>query len=283
MAATYRKSGANRAGHLSKCRRVTENGDISRDKIEQLKANMSKDFEEWGDEGDDPSEQTTDNESKPLNEQELEELAKEKKYPTEIDLDSLKTRASHLVEHCRKVIRGECEESIYYKIIKDYSETSERARINRLSIVSDDVRTPVGYYGPKGADAIAYVLSMELDKEVQELQRDWMAKFVTPELLIELILVPEVTIKLIQEDRKIDYNEAATVLKDSTQYGNFKFPEFENTLEKEAKEETSHSLTDESDGDDSDLEDEDEDEDDEEEEDEDEEDDDDDDNDYTER
>jgi hypothetical protein len=97
-------------------------------------------------------------------------------------------------------------------------------RVTTVDLAYDGLIPGNGYYGPDGGRAVSEAIFLKIKDEITAAcQRvNWMRPL-QPSQVNVCVLVPEMLIRFIAEDRNISVNQAAEVLEKSTAYGNALF------------------------------------------------------------
>lgn len=165
-------------------------------------------------------------------------------YPT-IDWTKLDSRIQKHHSFIKKLIQG--EDSHYQLALVDKIKTGE----DRTTMTTKTNLTP-GYYGTRGLRNISENLMRKFTPLIQErIKHDRLiaARGFTP--YVQTVLVPEVAVKLIMEDMKVDEQEAREILAASAEIGELMNEELRDVVTRNEKEIVVDS--DESDGDLSEL------------------------------
>ncbi|KAI9264073.1 hypothetical protein BDA99DRAFT_559382 [Phascolomyces articulosus] len=123
-----------------------------------------------------------------------------KGYPSSIDFDKLESRIHKIKKDLQYVIDGKVESQFRNMALKSYEEDGVNKARSTMAVMSRFDKTLPGYYGSKGAATILDVLST-LFLHTGNLT----IKHTSPQLPLEYVqqvLVPEVGLRLIQQDLK---------------------------------------------------------------------------------
>lgn len=145
---------------------------------------------------------------------------KKKGYPNKIDRDEFESRVLTYLNTAEQILKKKVK-SEFYNSAQNYAEGSSKSHLNRIDLVYDNMTQKKGYYGYKGVEYISSVLQDKLLPKLNELKRDtpWMQKFIITPIIFELIIIPEITIRLIMDDKDVSYERANSILQESNEYG----------------------------------------------------------------
>lgn len=145
------------------------------------------------------------------------------KYPTRLDGLLSEDRVSKHVDDLRSILKGN-RASQYMDKLREYAGSRELLRVTTADLAYDRLVPGCGYYGPVGGQTFSLVLQRVLEDDIASArkQHSWLKPFEAPQICT-CLLVPELLVRLVAEDRSISLAEASTVLDESTDYGNIQF------------------------------------------------------------
>ncbi|KAL1918667.1 uncharacterized protein VTP21DRAFT_2689 [Calcarisporiella thermophila] len=135
-------------------------------------------------------------------------------YPSIIDFSELRVRVSGMLEDLQQIR----EESYFRRMALQLYTKFGRTKARQAGVLLENFHASLpGYYGPRGASIILDTLTRSLLHT-----RKLTFAQTSPQQPIEYlqqVLVPEVGVRLIMEDRGIDEEEARKVMKESAEFG----------------------------------------------------------------
>jgi len=147
------------------------------------------------------------------------EDGKAKGYPTFIDFIGLKERIVRLLPFIKKDVVNRSSESEFMKTLRKKTKKTNAANPMTMIELFDECQP--GYYGPRGSEVISDLVLSRLGEYIRRNERVYEdLKFcggVTG--FISSVVVPEVGVRLVMEDRNVPKEEARTIMKDSVAYG----------------------------------------------------------------
>ncbi|KAF4569831.1 hypothetical protein EYR40_008811 [Pleurotus pulmonarius] len=160
--------------------------------------------------------------------------AERKRWPKEIDWQALASRVTnmkHIVQELildtPGVVDGPREQCVFWtEVVKEYREKGSRAVTGVRGQFENFEKTQPGYYGEQGSNIIHQALySLFPPSSIDPASVTPLA----PNEFISRVLVPEVAVALIMEDRRLKGDkgkaEAVKILRESAAYGVAMFPE----------------------------------------------------------
>lgn len=150
--------------------------------------------------------------------------AQHENYPVEInDLDIIRRSEKHMT-FLAEVIREEQASSYRENAKKNASNTLGNRQNVLLQIANSDRDTLPGYYGLKGQGIMIRSILEHLEDTIKKASRTekWITKISVTGYATS-VLVPELAILLIMEDRNLSKSQAQIVMKDSIEYGRLMF------------------------------------------------------------
>jgi len=133
-------------------------------------------------------------------------------YP-EIDWENLDSRISTHHSFIKEVVKG--AESHYRRALADIVKAGKDRNLMKMT----SNLTP-GYYGSRGLRAISENLMQKFSPLLKKMAiQDRLISARGPTAFVQSVLVPEVTVRLIMEDMKVEIEEARKILTDSVGVG----------------------------------------------------------------
>ncbi|KAI1273398.1 RTC4-like domain-containing protein [Xylaria sp. FL0933] len=137
----------------------------------------------------------------------------EKGYP-KIEWDTLDSRFSSHQVFLKNILEG-TQTSHYRKILKEMVESGK----NRTLLKTHDNLTP-GYYGPRGLQAMTQFIMRTLSDVIRRRAvEDKLISARTYTGYVQMVLVPELAVRLIMEDMSVAEERAREVLEESVEIG----------------------------------------------------------------
>jgi hypothetical protein len=132
-------------------------------------------------------------------------------------------RIDSKLDDMRQILSGTTPSS-FMNSLRDYCNSRELLRVTSVDLAYDGLIPGNGYYGPDGGRAVSEAIFLKIKGEITAAcQRvNWMRPL-QPSQVNVCVLVPEMLIRFIAEDRNISVTQAAEVLERSTAYGNALF------------------------------------------------------------
>jgi RTC4-like domain len=141
---------------------------------------------------------------------------KGKGYPEEFDFIKIRSRIKKLLPEIRESLD---EESVVLKTLQ--SKTKHRNAATPMSLFHTLDYTQPGYYGARGASLITEIILENMGDEIRHknglMEGLRFCGGVTG--YISSVIVPEVGIRLIMDDLKVDWENARKIMKESIAYG----------------------------------------------------------------
>lgn len=166
-------------------------------------------------------------------------LAKEKGYPERIDFDAIPDRIALFQDELSGIIERKVPSTYLDDAYGRFEKMGMKARSAKQMLAVFENFKP-GYYGVQGSEVIMQALcALFLETSIININN---VKPLTPIEFIQQILVPEVGLRLIRQDRdgKIDLEEAKRIMKESEKYGSIVYyktkKDKKTPVEKEAAE-----------------------------------------------
>jgi hypothetical protein len=192
--------------------------------IEQKDAEMQKFIEECDFNVDDEDLDFENVGDKGPTQDEIINMGLEKNYPVSIDEQKIENYTIKCLPLLQKILRG-TEKSRF----RDEAEQLSTALSYKSVITLEDIvfsnRSPAkGYYGFKGKEAVVGVLLDEMESEVNDVKKNkkWMDRYLADSIL-DLILFPEVMVRLIMDEQNVNYEEACRIMQEGDRYGEIRF------------------------------------------------------------
>ncbi|KAI1414713.1 hypothetical protein F5Y13DRAFT_14002 [Hypoxylon sp. FL1857] len=137
----------------------------------------------------------------------------QKGYPR-IDWGALDTRLEKHQDLLKDILEG-TRQSHYREVLRENVESGK----NRTLLKTDDSLTP-GYYGPRGLRAMTEYIMRTLSSVVRKRAvEDRLVSARGYTGYVQVVLVPELAVRLIMEDMSVTEEEARKVMQDSIEFG----------------------------------------------------------------
>ncbi|OTA93628.1 hypothetical protein M434DRAFT_395446 [Hypoxylon sp. CO27-5] len=137
----------------------------------------------------------------------------EKGYP-KIDWRTLDTRLEKHQDMLKDILEG-TRESYYREVLKENVESGK----NRTLLKTQDSLTP-GYYGPRGLRAMTEYIMRTLSSVVRKRAvEDRLVSARGYTGYVQVVLVPELAVRLIMEDMSVAEEDARKIMEDSIEFG----------------------------------------------------------------
>jgi hypothetical protein len=148
------------------------------------------------------------------------EEGKRRGYPELFDFNIIQSRVLSVLKNIQiqQIIKGEQKSEILQKL---RTSTSNRNAATPMAMFQVFDLTQPGYYGPRGVELITRLVMERFADEIRHSTK-------LPEALrfcggvmgyVSSVIVPEVGIRLIMEDKDIDWAKARQIMKESVAYG----------------------------------------------------------------
>lgn len=151
---------------------------------------------------------------------------RQKGYPSSIDFETLRNRIQDLKPTIRKILDSAEESPFLVDLKKRVSRRTAAQPMIRIKLFQD---SQPGYYGPRGTELISEMMMKKFGTYIRS--RDNLSDGVDfcggVTGYISSVIVPEVGVRLIMEDMKVNWKEAREVMKESVTYGNVINPSVE--------------------------------------------------------
>ncbi|KAI3343206.1 RTC4-like domain-containing protein [Ustulina deusta] len=137
----------------------------------------------------------------------------EKGYP-KIDWETLDSRLSSHQDLLQNILEG-TQASHYRKVLKERVDSGK----NRTLLTNHDNLTP-GYYGPRGLQVMTQFIMRTLSDVIR--RRAVEDKLISARSYtgyVQMVLIPELTVRLIMEDMSVPEERARDVLEESVEIG----------------------------------------------------------------
>ncbi|KAI1383474.1 uncharacterized protein F4822DRAFT_420756 [Hypoxylon trugodes] len=137
----------------------------------------------------------------------------QKGYP-KINWDTLDTRLKAHQGFLKEILEG-TRESYFREVLKENVESGK----NRTLLKTDDSLTP-GYYGPRGLRAMTEYIMRTLSSVVRKRAiEDRLVSARGHTAYVQVVLVPELAVRLIMEDMDVAEEDAREIMQDSIEVG----------------------------------------------------------------
>jgi RTC4-like domain len=147
------------------------------------------------------------------------EEGKKQGYPSKIDFTGLRKRVLERLSVVNEVVKNPSE-SEYYKTLKKAS--GNRSVVQPMTMINVFDELQPGYYGPRGREIISDTVLKKMGDSIRKTDAIFeelrFCGGVTE--FISSIVVPEIGVRLVMEDRGLKREEAVKVMRRSVPYGN---------------------------------------------------------------
>ena len=148
------------------------------------------------------------------------EAGKRKGYLESFDFIFIQSRVLTLLKNLQiqKIIRGEQKSEILQTL---RTSTSNRNAATPMAMFQVFDLTQPGYYGPRGVELITRLVMEKFADEIRNSKKlQESLRFCGGVMgYVSSVIVPEVGIRLIMEDKDIDWEKARQIMKESVAYG----------------------------------------------------------------
>ncbi|KAK9472486.1 RTC4-like domain-containing protein [Dipodascopsis tothii] len=159
-----------------------------------------------------------------------------KNYPSQIDEADVVARAEPHMGTLAAIVRDE-HPSEFRDRARQRAEATAGTRQDALGQAADDDDTLPGYYGPRGQGIMLRAVLEALSDTIRRASRTqrWIVKLSVSGYATN-VLVPELAVRLIMQDRAISERRARKVMRASAEYGRLMFADDEGEGEGEGQE-----------------------------------------------
>ena len=148
------------------------------------------------------------------------EAGRSKGYPESFDFKFIYSRVLTVLKNIQiqKLIKGEQKSEILKTL---QTSTSNRNAATPMAMFQVFDLTQPGYYGPRGVELITRLVMENFADEIRNSKKlQESLRFCGGVMgYVSSVIVPEVGIRLIMEDKDIDWEKARQIMKESVAYG----------------------------------------------------------------
>lgn len=165
------------------------------------------------------------------------------RYPSTFDFTDIERRILATIPEIRKLIKRPLESEFLTNLRQKISRRTAATPMIQITIVNE---TQPGYYGPRGAELMTEIMMNKLGDYIGQ-RRELLdtLKFCGGVIgYISSVLVPEVAVRLIMEDKNVEWAEAKKIMKASVAYGNVKNPAMEVVSDGDSEDDSTDSASD---------------------------------------
>ncbi|KAF9193416.1 hypothetical protein BGZ50_007488 [Haplosporangium sp. Z 11] len=146
-------------------------------------------------------------------------MGKERQYPSKIDFSELGERVRIMEPQLREIIQGKKASTFLNRALHLYEKVGIIRARHPHTVLAGVPETMPGYYGSKGSAEIFKILA-ELFLETHILTSE-QAHPQKPVEYVQQVLIPEVGLRLIAEDKGISFEDARQVMLESVEFGSY--------------------------------------------------------------
>lgn len=166
-----------------------------------------------------------------------ESVWRERRYPT-IDWYGFQRRLPKYDAALGSVLNG-TSRSFYRNVFEDQIKTGANRRLKQAVLSGDGVEgLNMGYYGTKGARIIMEYIMATFASRIRRLAgTDKLVSAGGVSGFVQAVLAPELAVMLVQDDMKVDDEQARVILKESSNIGNLLNEEEDEAIKDDQDEE----------------------------------------------
>lgn len=140
-------------------------------------------------------------------------------YTAKLDRRKLENRSERLMSKLIEIFNGN-ENSIFRQTAMEFSKSFDGPSIKSRHLVEAGKLPPLGYYGYRGQVLFSTVVKTKALPQLNDIwqQNPWMHKY-DIDTLITIVLVPEMTIRIIAQERSVSLDKASEILSESDAFG----------------------------------------------------------------
>jgi hypothetical protein len=162
------------------------------------------------------------------------EAGRSKGYPESFDFKFIHSRVLTVLKNIQiqKLIKGEQKSEILKTL---QTSTSNRNAATPMAMFQVFDLTQPGYYGPRGVELITRLVMEKFADEIRKSKKlQESLRFCGGVMgYVSSVIVPEVGIRLIMEDKDIDWEKARQIMKESVAYGSVINPAVADEIDEE--------------------------------------------------
>lgn len=152
-------------------------------------------------------------------------------YSTILDRRKLEKRSEKLLPELIEIFNGSKSSDFRQKAM-DFSRSFDGPSIKSRHLVEAGKLPPLGYYGYRGQVLFSTVIKTKAISQLNVIwkQNSWMHKY-DIDTLITIVLVPEMAVRVISQERSVSLEKALKILSESDSFGKLYYQDNSNIID----------------------------------------------------